>query len=388
MPKKQFTKRKDGRYCTTVTIGYTEDGKPRKKTLYAKTISELEKQIRSLHQKKENGGFDAESITFRDYVESFLEGKEKSSAHETYRMYDQTLNKYGKDMFNRSIGSITRQEIQQIINDNAQRPRTCQKIKIAFNLVFKKAVIDGVISRNPCYALDLPRYASEERRPLTDTEKILIKAADLTEKQRCFLLIAQYYGLRKSEIIALRRESFDWKNNLLIVNHSTEFIHEKPREKDCKNHENRTLKMLPAHAEAIKAYIATVPEDSEPHIFRCEDRSDWMDESSFRRMWAAIIEKLNECATEMDLPKPQGLTCHILRHEFCTNLYYMGIDLREAQKLTGHKTLSVLSEIYVHLDNAKRDPRDKMTAYYEQEEIRQQKALEEAQKKSSQTLKS
>lgn len=64
----------------------------------------------------------------------------------------------------------------------------------------------------------------------------------------------------------------------------------------------------------------------------------------------------------------------------------MGIDLREAQKLTGHKTLTVLSDIYVHLDNAKRDPRDKMIEYYQQEELRQKKALKALEKKKSQRL--
>ena len=88
----------------------------------------------------------------------------------------------------------------------------------------------------------------------------------------------------------------------------------------------------------------------------------------------------------MNLPKPQGLTCHVLRHEFCTSLYYMGIDLREAQKLTGHKTLTVLSDIYVHLDNSKRDPRDRMIEYYQQEELRQKKALESLKQKSLQQL--
>ena len=144
--------------------------------------------------------------------------------------------------------------------------------------------------------------------------------------------------------------------------------------------------MIQAHADQIQKYIQSLPEDQELHIFRCEDNDSWMDQSSYRRMWNQIIQKMCEAARENNLPAPQDFTCHVLRHEFCTALYYAGIDLREAQRLTGHKTLTVLSEIYVHLDNAKRDPRDRMIEYYQQDEIRQQKALKQYTEKSSKQL--
>ncbi len=389
MPKAKYTKRKDGRYLTHVDGGHREDGSRIRITVSARTISELEEKIRQKKNEIEQNPFGTDrEITFKQYSDKYLAEKEVSSTLRTYEMYDQILTKYGTELSDRKLWKISRQDIQRIINENQSKPRTCEKIKLVFNGIFKKALIDGIITRNPCIGLELPRYHADEKRPLTDSEKILLEAADLTDKQRVFVTLGQYYGLRKSEIIALKRDSFDFNENLLFVNHSTEFRHDKPYEKDTKNHESRTLKMIPAHAEMFYSFIDSLPDDGEPHLFRCEDHPGWMDQSSFRRMWSQIIAALNTTAAEMKLPKPQDLTCHVLRHEFCTNLYYMGIDLREAQKLTGHKTLTVLSDIYVHLDNAKRDPRDKMTAYYEQERIRRQKELEKIQSQNSQQLKS
>ncbi|MBR2759732.1 MAG: site-specific integrase [Solobacterium sp.] len=387
MPKIKFTRRKDGRFCTCVDTGKTENGKRQRVMLYGRTAQELENKVSELKQSlKQQTYVKEQKITFGQYADQFLKEKEVSSERRTAEMYSQILSKYGEDFRNMKITSITRQDIQKLINENKEKPRTAEKIKICFNCVFSKAELDGIIGKNPCKGLSLPRYQPSEKRPLTDAEKILLRNADLTEKQRAFILCGQYYGLRKSEIIALRKDSFDFDKGLLIVNRSTEFRHEKPFEKDCKNHESRTLRMLPSHAEQIQKYIQSLPDDQETHIFRCEDNDNWMDQSSFRRMWNQILKALNDCASEMDLPKPQGLTCHVLRHEYCTNLYYMGIDLREAQKLTGHKTLTVLSDIYVHLDNAKRDPRDKMIEYYQQEELRQKKALKALEKKRSQRL--
>lgn len=387
MPKAKYKKRADGRYCTHVDLGKKEDGTRNRVTVYGRTIEEIDNKIIELkHSIKKQTYVKDIKTTFGQYADKFLANKEISSEALTYKMYDQIVAKYGKDLSDRKLTSISRQDIQRIINENKTKARTCEKIKIVFNCIFEKAVIDGLIGRNPCKGLELPRYQANEKRPLTDTEKILIKLADFTEKQKVFVLIGQYYGLRKSEIIALRKDSFDFNKNLLYVNRATVFVHEKPKEKDTKNHETRTLRMIPAHADQIRSYIDSLPADQEPHIFRCEDNDSWMDQSSFRRMWNQIIRKLCETAEENKLPAPQNLTCHVLRHEFCTSLYYMGIDLREAQRLTGHKTLTVLSEIYVHLDNAKRDPRDRMIEYYQQEEIRQQKALKQYTEKSSKQL--
>lgn len=387
MPKARYRKRKDGRYETKIEVGKDAYGRRIRETVYARTIEEIENKIAELkHSINAKTYVKKNTTTFQQYSEKFLREKEVSSETLTYKMYETIVSKYGKDLADRKLSAIKRQDIQQIINENKSKARTCEKIKIVFNCIFEKAILDGEISRNPCKGLELPRYQAAEKRPLTDTEKILINLADFTDKQRVFVLIGQYYGLRKSEIIALRKDSFDFHKNLLYVNRATEFIHEKPREKDTKNHETRTLRMIPAHADQIQRFIESLPDDQEPHIFRCEDNDSWMDASSFRRMWKQIVQKMTDTAKENGLPAPQNLTCHVLRHEFCTSLYYMGIDLREAQRLTGHKTLTVLSDIYVHLDNAKRDPRDRMVEYYQQEALRQEQVLKQFTAKNSQPL--
>ena len=40
----KYKKRPDGRYATSTIVGYTDDGKPKRKTLYGRTIMELDKK--------------------------------------------------------------------------------------------------------------------------------------------------------------------------------------------------------------------------------------------------------------------------------------------------------------------------------------------------------
>ena len=46
----QFTKNARGYYQTGVMIGYTEDGRPKRKWLYAKTTKELKEKIDTVKQ--------------------------------------------------------------------------------------------------------------------------------------------------------------------------------------------------------------------------------------------------------------------------------------------------------------------------------------------------
>ncbi len=44
MPRAKYKKRKDGRYATSIQVGYKDNGKPKLKTIYAYSIPELERK--------------------------------------------------------------------------------------------------------------------------------------------------------------------------------------------------------------------------------------------------------------------------------------------------------------------------------------------------------
>lgn len=58
--------------------------------------------------------------------------------------------------------------------------------------------------------------------------------------------------------------------------------------------------------------------------------------------------------------KINGLTQYISRHNYCTELYYSGISLKEAQRLMGHSDYSMIMKVYSHLDEIKENTQDKL----------------------------
>lgn len=381
MPKAKYKKRSDGRYCTHVDLGKREDGKRDRVTVYGRTIEELDNKIAELkHSVRTNTYIRSTGITFEEYSQQFLKTKRLMVEPRTVEMYESILNNYSASIASMKLTDIKRNDLQEIINENVSKGRTCQKIKVCFGAIFKQALIDNLIATNPCTGLQIPLYQAPEKRPLTDDEKTLLDETEFSDKQKVFLIIGQNYGLRKEEILALRKDSFNFKTNEMKVNHAAVFLHSRPTERSTKNHESRTLKLFPDDADTIKAFIETMDFSEEPHIFRNND-GRWITLIGFRRMWENIIARMNRKADELDLPHPQNLTCHTLRHNFATDCYYAGLPMLETRKLTGHKSLTVLTQIYTHLDEKKRDPRDTLLAYRMEQKQKREKEISSSQKK-------
>lgn len=91
MPK--YKKRKDGRYATTVATGrYDENGNPIKKTLYGRTIAELEDKIREVKNQLADGiQVQSKDVTFKQYASIWLETHKASKSYKTKETYEGTL---------------------------------------------------------------------------------------------------------------------------------------------------------------------------------------------------------------------------------------------------------------------------------------------------------
>ena len=388
MPKAKYKKRADGRYCTHVDLGKREDGTRNRVTVYGRTIEEIDNKIRELKNSIDDKTYvsNKNSVTFGQYADQFIETKRATVSFRTVEMYESIIRNYSGNISGMKINDISRADIQKIINDNSSKPRTCQKIQICFGSIFKQAVIDSLVAKNPMIGVKAPVYHSEEKRALTDDEKTLLEETEFNPKQKVFLTVIQHYGLRKEEALALRYDSFDWKNSEMKINHACVFKNSRPTEQTTKNYETRTLKLFPEDAALIQEYIKTVDFSEDPHIFKNQD-GRWISAIGFRRMWESILYKMSEQAKKMDIPVPQNLTCHVFRHNFATDCYYAGIPILETKRLTGHKSVGVLMQIYTHLDEKKRDPRDTLLTYMEDQRKERKKQKEaRSEVRSSQRL--
>ncbi len=107
------------------------------------------------------------------------------------------------------MDKIKKSDAQRMINDRWEHPRTCQIIRMTLIQILDTAVEDKLVNENVCRKLNMPKNEPAEKRQLTEEEKEAIKKADFTDRERMFVLILFYFGLRRGEALALTRSDID-----------------------------------------------------------------------------------------------------------------------------------------------------------------------------------
>ena len=175
----KYKKRKDGRYATSVTLGHDANGKVIKVFLSAKTEKELRNKIVELKMKMKTGEAIKTSDTLlRDYADSWMDTYKTSASINTKAMYKNAVEKHIKpELGHLPINKIVRSDVQKLINDNQEHPRTCEIIKMTLVQIFNSAIDDKLLHENVAKKATPPKRHKAEKRALTDLEKEAIKKA-------------------------------------------------------------------------------------------------------------------------------------------------------------------------------------------------------------------
>lgn len=141
-------------------------------------------------------------------------------------------------------------------------------------------------------------------------------------RDRCMLHLMAHYGLRPSEVIALRLDSIDWDRAVLHVHQS-------------KTRSDLDLPLVPATVALLQDYLQherSAQGNAPPHLFlrvRCPTGA------LLRTAVGNIFEKRARQAG-LDLP---GRHVYCLRHTFAMRLLTQGVGVKSIGDLLGHRSL-------------------------------------------------
>lgn len=364
MPAK-YKKRADGRYCTHVVIGRKSDGKPQRKTVYAKTIREMEVKAAELRRQVDTGlVVHGDDITVGEWAMEWLKTYKSSAAYNTQETYRQTISAHViPTIGHMRIKDVRPYHIQRVLNEKREKGLTRAVVKIALTLnqIFKRAVENKMLASNPSDTVDVPRIPKTKKRALTENEKNLIMTAHLDIKTKAFLFTLLYAGIRRGEALSLSWSDIDLSSGSINVCKAHITKQNTPEIKDVPKSEagNRTI---PIPATLISVLLEYKKTATSEYVFPAT-KNKLMSKSEFRRFWDGAIKQLKE-RLEGEEKLPSDITPHIFRHTYATMLFYSGVDMKTAQYLLGHSTLSMTMEIYTHLDKSKtNEAADKLEKY-------------------------
>lgn len=361
----KYKKRKDGRYATTVMVGYKADGRPNNVFLAAKTEKGLRDKIAELKMKVKTGKTFRQSGTLlADYASLWLDTYKATVELNTMAMYSNAINTHIKpELGHLPLDRIMRSDVQRLINNNQDHPRTCEIIKMTMNQILNSAVDDKLIYENVAKKVTLPKRHKPDKRALTDLEKEALKKADLTRTEHAFVMFLFYFGLRRGETLALAKPDVDLRKKTLTVNKTVVFNVNNPVIKSGAKSDagNRTLP-IPKDAEAsLKDYLSS----TDTFYLFPGKHTETLSKTQYVYMWQNIVKKMNDAVTtkqeKITGAQPiTGLTAHLFRHNYCTMLYYSGISQKKAVELMGHSDIKMIMEVYAHLDEKKEAVQEKI----------------------------
>lgn len=224
------------------------------------------------------------------------------------------------------LGALTHQDFRAYLADRHREEsarsstnRALASIRGFFRfLARRKIVCNAAIGmvRGLKLPQAVPKAATE-----ADAMAILELAGsdDWTGKRDVALLTLLYgCGLRIAEALALSRAAAPIAPGVLVVL--------------GKGNKQRHVPVLPAVAEAVRAYLAACPHRMKPG-------DPLFVGARGKRLHPRIVQgRMQALSASLNLAR--SATPHSLRHSFATHLLAAGADLRAIQELLGHASLS------------------------------------------------
>jgi integrase len=228
-------------------------------------------------------------------------------------------------------------------------PRTVGQVHRVLHRAFGHAVKWGLISVNPCSAVEPPLAVTTEIEVLTEDQVHTVLQKLRGRPMYMLAAVGLSTGLRRGEILALRWKDIDFEIPCLQVERSLEQTKAGLRFKEPKTKYGRRQIALPA---SIAAELRAVRREQQELRLSLGLGKDDPDALVFRRIsgepirpdnisgeWRRLVRVLN-------LPK---VTLHAWRHTHASQLIRLGFDVLTISRRLGHGSPSITLNVYGHL---------------------------------------
>ena len=309
--------------------------------------SEKEALLRMFEKKKalEEGKVTVSgSMTVSEWTEIAISTYKQNVSPEVMRDMMMRIRKHILSAIGyRALRSIKPLDCQAIMNKcSGMSFSHIQKLTQELRFIFSTAVQNKLILENPAQYITIPKAVKGKRQSLTEDErKVFLRACEGTDRFRIFQLM-YYCGCRPAEAIGCEGRDLGVMDGVSILHiRGTKTVN--------------ADRIVPI-PEDFYDLIKDTPSD-EP--LAPNDRGRHHSESSYNRAVSSLRREMNillGCGVYRNqlippFPLRESFVPYDLRHTFCTDLARKGVDIRIAQKLMGHSSINITSDIYTHVDS-------------------------------------
>ena len=322
---------------------------------------EFENELNSTQKRKNN--IVKTDVLFLDFLNKWLEIVKKTIEPSTYNSYEQIVNDRITKYFTKNkikLVDIQAIDIQEYYNTLFSDGLSANTV-IHHHAIIRKSLDYAykmdIIQNNPADKVQRPKKEQYIGSFYNENELNELFEKSKDDPLNLMIRVASYYGLRRSEVLGLKWDAFDFDNKTITIKHTVTIgkidgkrqIYSKDRTKNKTSY--RTLPLIDDIADRLlelkeqqeyfkKAFGKSYYKKDNEYVFVKPDgkltRPDYVSEH-----FKNLLKKLGL----------RHIRFHDLRHSCASLLLAKGIPMKAIQEWLGHSNFSTTANIYAHLDS-------------------------------------
>lgn len=369
--------RKDGLWVGSVSLGYDESGKIKRKVVYGKSRMEIANKINELTNRISSNNYGViEQSNLASLMKEWLLVFKKTQV--TARTFEGNFRQFKKyiepKIGGMKLDEITNITIQKLLNEMFEKKLSLsyvKKVKFLLRQFFEYAVDNKLLLLNP---VDKTRLRVNERKvynqdkeykaiPIEIRERF-VKSLDNHDFLKPLCLTMMFAGLRTGEVLALQWQDIDFNNKTVKIergltiepkfNSEGKIVKRITIVSETKTAcSKRTVPMPDILFNALKKYQIRQQQISEREKINLLDRNVFVfanDDGSVRtysgtkKIFYRFLEKYG-----LD---NLGIHFHGLRHTYSNMLFEANQNPKLIQSLLGHKDVKTTISTYNSVDKS------------------------------------
>lgn len=229
-----------------------------------------------------------------------------------------------------------------------------ERLYTSLNTLFRDAVKDEAIARNPCERVEKPKRDTKPRKSLEPARYAALLTEALEGEPSSFnsmLVLAMGFGLRRGECLGLEWGDVNFERETVSVERSLDGRTGKTKEPKTEK-SRRTIPAISGTMEYLRAAKDSQRQSLASLGIRQTEKTPVCANPTGGHIWhTTLYYQFQQYAKARELQ----IVFHELRHTYATMLCSNGVDIITAAKLMGHSDTEMLSKVYAHvLDENKR----------------------------------
>ncbi len=305
---------------------------------------------------------DSSNERFEIYMQNWLESYRHNIEENTYDSYCTVINKIveyfsKKNILLKHLKPIDIQNFYNYLYKKGLSPNTVLHYHANIRKALDTAMKLEIIPTNPADRIERPKKSQFIGDFYNIQELETLFSICKNDPLEIVILIASFYGLRRSEVLGLKWSSIDFEKNIIIVKHKvvqrngiknrTVMVKDKTKNKSS----YRSLPLLPIIVKLLNEHREKIGQNkklcgntyiSKYEDYICVDFNGKLLRPEYVTSHFALLLKKNNL---------RHIRFHDLRHSCASLLLSKNVPMKAIQEWLGHSTYSTTANFYAHLES-------------------------------------